>query len=244
MALISVKNLTFNYPGKCALSDVSFLIEPQTVTALVGPNGAGKSTLMRCMAGLNLPVQGSIFMDNLDVLNFPRAAHATMGYLPDAFGLYDDLTVEQCLRYYGMVHNVPRHALEDTLQSTAQSLQIVPHLNQAVGTLSRGQRQRLAIAQTLIHKPKVLLLDEPATNLDPEARQHLAQIFKDLQTSGVTLIVSSHILAELQEYCTHMLVLREGRIVAHSDIQSATKNMMDVYLATAGTATTTSETKA
>lgn len=232
MALISVNNLTFNYPGKCALKDVSFNIEAQTVTALVGPNGAGKSTLMRCMAGLDLPVHGDIMLDNLDVLNYPREAHALMGYLPDTFGLYDDLTVKQCLRYHAMVHNVPYQELESTIQSTAETLQIQPHLNQEVGTLSRGQRQRLAIAQTLINKPKVLLLDEPATNLDPEARRHLAQIFKDLQKSGVTLMVSSHILAELQEYCSHMLVLREGRIVAHCDVKSAEMNMMDVYLDT------------
>lgn len=233
MALISVNQLTFNYPGKCALSQVSFNIEPQTITALVGPNGAGKSTLMRCMAGLDLPLNGSIFLNNLDVLNFPREAHAMMGYLPDSFGLYDELTVEQCLHYHAMVHNIAPSEQKDSVQAVAKSLQILPHLNQAVGTLSRGQRQRLAIAQTIIHKPKVLLLDEPATNLDPEARQHLAEILKELGKSGVTLMVSSHILAELQDYCTHMLVLREGKIAAHCDVQSIEKSMMDIYLETA-----------
>lgn len=230
--LLLVNNLTYDYPGKRALNNVSFKIEPRTITALVGPNGAGKSTLLRCLAGLDLPLQGRINIDQIDVLNNPREAHALMGYLPDSYGLYEDLTVHQCLLYQAMAHSITKHLISNRIQETAEALEIQQHLNQEVGSLSRGQRQRVAIAQTLLHQPKLLLLDEPATNLDPEARHQLAQIFKNLAETGVTLLVSSHILAELEDYCTDMLVLREGKLMAQCNILSSTKAMMEVYLET------------
>lgn len=231
--MILVNDLTFDYPGKRALNNVSFKIEPHTITALVGPNGAGKSTLLRCMAGLEHPIQGNIKIAHLDVLNSPREAHALMGYLPDSYGLYDDLTVHQCLLYQAKAHYIPKNKIDKRIQESADALQIQQHMDQKVSTLSRGQRQRLAIAQTLLHKPKLLLLDEPASNLDPEARHHLAEILKNLGQSNVTLIVSSHILAELEDYCTHMLVLRGGKLMSHCEIQSSSKSMMEVYLETA-----------
>lgn len=231
--MITIQNLTFDYPGKRALQHVSFTIEPGTITALVGPNGAGKTTLMRCLAALDTPSSGKIFINKLDVLEFPREAHKIMGYLPDFYGLYDDLTVEQCLRFYAMAQEIPKEEQAKAVKTVAERLQIIDQLSQEAGTLSRGQRQRLAIAQAIIHHPKVLLLDEPASGLDPEARQHLSQLLVLLAEEGITMLVSSHILSELEDYCSHMIILREGCLVKHCAIDESSKSMVDTYLETA-----------
>ena len=212
---IAVENLSFEYPGVRALSEVSFRIEPASVTALVGPNGAGKSTLLRCIAGLDRPLQDSIELAGVDVLEQPRRAHRRLGFLADFYGLYDALSVRQALTYMAAAHGVPERDIVGTVQRTAQRLEIDDLLERRCGELSRGQRQRVAIGQALVHAPPVLLLDEPAAGLDPEARHALARLFTRLRGEGMTLLVSSHILAELDEYSSHMLVLRGGRMIEH-----------------------------
>ena len=214
-----VEGLRFEYPAVRALEDVSFALERGSVTALVGPNGAGKSTLLRCMAGLETPVLGAISIDGIDVLDAPREAHRRLGYLSDFFGVYEALTVRQCLAHAAAIH---RDAAPGDVERTAARLGLADRLDVAAGTLSRGLRQRLAIGQAIIHAPRLVLLDEPAAGLDPEARASLAALFRDLRASGMTLVVSSHILAELEEYSTHMLVLRAGRIVEHRAREAAT----------------------
>ena len=212
---IAVENLSFEYPGVRALSEVSFRIEPASVTALVGPNGAGKSTLLRCIAGLDRPLLGSIELAGVDVLEQPRRAHRRLGFLADFYGLYDALSVRRALTYMAAAHGVPERDIVGTVQRTAQRLEIDDLLERRCGELSRGQRQRVAIGQALVHAPPVLLLDEPAAGLDPEARHALARLFTRLRGEGMTLLVSSHILAELDEYSSHMLVLRGGRMIEH-----------------------------
>jgi ABC-2 type transport system ATP-binding protein len=210
-----VASLGFEYPGVRALDGVSFDMARGTVTALVGPNGAGKTTLLRCLAGLEVPIEGSIEVAGVDVLESPREAHRKLGYLSDFFGVYDALSVSQCLWHAGAVQGVAEAALPAAVERAAARLGIADRLGQAAGSLSRGLRQRLAIGQAIIHSPEVLLLDEPAAGLDPEARHALAGLFQLLQAQGMSLVVSSHILAELDEYSTHMLVLRGGRVVEH-----------------------------
>ena len=212
---IAVDKLSFEYPGVKALSEVSFRIEPASVTALVGPNGAGKSTLLRCIAGLDRPLLGSIELAGVDVLEQPRLAHRRLGFLADFYGLYDALSVRRALTYMAAAHGVPERDIAGTVQRTAQRLEIDDLLERRCGELSRGQRQRVAIGQALVHAPPVLLLDEPAAGLDPEARHALARLFTRLRGEGMTLLVSSHILAELDEYSSHMLVLRAGRMIEH-----------------------------
>lgn len=212
---IAVRNLSFEYPGVKALSDVSFRIEPASVTALVGPNGAGKSTLLRCIAGLDRPLLGSIELAGVDVLEQPRLAHRRLGYLADFYGLYDALGVRRALSYMAAAHGVAERDIARTVERTAKRLEIDELLERRCGELSRGQRQRVAIGQALVHAPPVLLLDEPAAGLDPEARHALARLFTRLRDEGLTLLVSSHILAELDEYSSHMLVLRGGQMIEH-----------------------------
>lgn len=218
--MIRVEHLIFDYPGHRALDDVSFEIAPRTITALVGPNGAGKSTLMRVCSGLERPFAGRVRLQDIDVHESPREAHQRMGYLPDFFGLYDDMTVRQCLEYRAAAQGVAKHKQCDAVDVAASRMQLTDRLSQRAGELSRGLRQRLAIAQATIHNPIFVMLDEPASGLDPEARIGLAGALKTLCAEGMTIIVSSHILAELDDYSTHILMIRDGRIVQHGPLST------------------------
>ncbi len=220
-AVIDVRDLVFDYATARALFGLSLTIEPGTITGLVGPNGAGKTTLLRCIAALDTPFSGSVMVDGLDTTEHPRDVHRRIGYLQDFFGLYDELTVRQCLRHHAMAHGVPGAGREDRIVDTAQRLDLGDRLDQEAGKLSRGLRQRLAVAQAIIHRPKVLLLDEPASGLDPEARSGLSELMVALSDEGITIVVSSHILAELEDYSTHMMILRQGRITRHCPIGEA-----------------------
>jgi len=213
--MITVDDVCFEYPGKRALNHVSCSIQPGTITALVGPNGAGKTTLLRCIAALDEPFSGKIEINGIDAVEHPRRIHQQIGYLSDFFGLYNTLTVQQCLLFNARIQQVDERLLNEKVQLAANRLDLTQYLNVRAGTLSRGLRQRLGIAQAIIHEPCLLLLDEPASGLDPEARVGLSRLFLSLRDQGMTLIVSSHILAELEDYCTHMLLIRDGRILQH-----------------------------
>ncbi|MDO4724750.1 MAG: ABC transporter ATP-binding protein [Comamonadaceae bacterium] len=221
MALIEIDQLVFEYPGHRALDGVSLRLERGSVTALVGPNGAGKSTLLRCMAGLERPLSGQIRIDGVSVIDAPRQVHRKLGYLSDFFGLYEGLRVRQCLAYAALAVGVARQQLPERVAQVAQAMDLTALLQRRPSELSRGQRQRLAIGQAIIHSPQVLLLDEPASGLDPQARSSLAALFRRLQAQGMTLLVSSHILSELDEYSTHILSIRQGRIVSHEDLRAS-----------------------
>jgi len=203
----------YEYPGLRALDNLDFSIPAGAITALVGPNGAGKSTLLRCLAGLDRPLAGTITVADVNVLDSPREAHRRIGFLSDFFGLYNELTVQYGLTYIARTRGLP--ADSPRILETARHLELLPLLEHKAGNLSRGQRQRLAIAQAIIHQPHVLLLDEPASGLDPEARHTLGALFRSLREQGMTLLVSSHILSELDEYATDVLILDAGRVVAH-----------------------------
>ncbi len=218
--MINVDRLIFEYPNLRALDEVSFHIPQGSITALVGPNGAGKTTLLRCMAALEQPVSGDIRINNIDVLEHPRECHRIIGYLSDFFGLYDRLTVRQCLHYVARAQGIAEEDCAAAIARVSKGLHITDRLDVLAGTLSRGLRQRVAIAQAIIHSPRVVLLDEPASGLDPEARHELAELFLELQQQGMTLLVSSHILAELEAYSTDMLVLREGKIIEQVTIKA------------------------
>ncbi|MDJ0946657.1 MAG: ABC transporter ATP-binding protein [Kiloniellales bacterium] len=216
--MLSVEHLSYDYPGTRALQDVSFGLTPQSITALVGPNGAGKTTLLRCMAALAEPIAGRVLLEGQDVHEEPRESHKAMGYLSDFFGLYDHLTVQQCLRHRAAAQGVASGRRAELVARAAQRTDLDDRLRQPAGALSRGLRQRLAIAQAILHEPRFLLLDEPASGLDPEARQRLSELLLKLRDEGMTLIVSSHILAELRDYSSHMLILRDGRLVHHGPV--------------------------
>lgn len=213
--MIKVTDLIYEYPDKRALHNLSLDIGKGEICALVGPNGAGKTTLLRCLAALELPFSGTVNIDGTVTHEDPRLIHRKVGYLSDFFGLYDELTVAQCLTYIAWCHKVEPSEVASTVDWAIGKLGLTKYQNAKAGTLSRGLRQRLAIAQSILHKPRVLLLDEPASGLDPDARSQLSGFLKSLQRSGMTIIVSSHILAELEDYCTSMLVIDGGKILDH-----------------------------
>ncbi len=218
-AMISVRDLVFEYPTTRALHGVSFDVNAGSITALVGPNGSGKTTLLRCLAALERPYAGRVVVDGIDVAENPRRVHRRLGFLPDFFGLYDALTVAQCLTFAARSHGIGARAARAAVEKAAQRVDLSDRMGDAAGTLSRGLRQRLAIGQVIVHEPSVLLLDEPASGLDPEARRSLSTLLLDLQSQGMTLMVSSHILAELEDYSSQMLIMKEGRLTGGDPIQ-------------------------
>ncbi|MDD3445765.1 MAG: ABC transporter ATP-binding protein, partial [Zavarzinia sp.] len=169
---------------------------------------------------LELPYAGRVRLDGIDVAEEPRKARRLLGFLDEFFGLYDDLSVMQCLRYWAAAHGVDGDGA-DVARATAARLGLDDRLGERAGSLSRGLRQRLAIAQAIIHKPRILLMDEPASGLDPEARASLAELILGLRAEGMTIVVSSHILSELEDYSSHMLIVDRGRIVDHAPIGGA-----------------------
>jgi len=217
--MIEVEDLVYEYPTARALKGVSLTVPDQTITALVGPNGAGKTTLLRCLAALEDPYSGKVVIDGMDTTHSPREIHARMGYLPDFYGLYDDLTVRRCLTYAARSHSIAGDAAPAAVAKAAQRVGLTDRLESKAGELSRGLRQRLAIGQSIVHEPKVLLLDEPAAGLDPQARRDLSTLLIALRDGGMTLVVSSHILAELEDYCTEMIIIENGLIAGGKAIK-------------------------
>jgi ABC-2 type transport system ATP-binding protein len=217
--MIGIQDLIFEYPGHRALHSITLSVEQEAITALVGPNGAGKTTLLRCMAALETPYAGRVIIDGLDTRDAPRAVHARLGYLPDFFGLYDALSVRRCLYYAARAHGIATGAATGAVEAAAARVGLADRMEQAAGALSRGLRQRLAIAMALVHRPSVLLLDEPAAGLDPQARRDLSRLLLSLRADGMTLVVSSHILAELEDYSDRMIIVDHGRIAGGETIR-------------------------
>jgi ABC-2 type transport system ATP-binding protein len=217
--MIDVKDLVYEYPTMRALKGVSLTVADGTITALVGPNGAGKTTLLRCLAALEDPYSGTVTVNGLDTKVSPREIHAALGYLPDFYGLYNDLTVRQCLRYAARSHGIVPALTAAAVQKAAGRVELLDRMESKAGELSRGLRQRLAIGQAIVHEPSVLLLDEPAAGLDPQARRDLSTLLIALRDQGITLVVSSHILAELEDYCSEMIIIEDGRIAGGKAIK-------------------------
>jgi ABC-2 type transport system ATP-binding protein len=231
--MIEITDLVFDYPGHRALHGVSLSIAASAITALVGPNGAGKTTLLRLMAALETPYDGRVTIDGLDTRQQPRAIHERLGYLPDFFGLYDALSVRRCLFYAARSHGIGSGEAKGAAEAAAARVGLADRMEQPAGALSRGLRQRLAIAQAIVHRPRVLLLDEPAAGLDPQARRDLSRLLLELRDDGMTLVVSSHILAELEDYSDRMVIVDNGRIAGGESIALKGGNRLRVTLAQA-----------
>ena len=217
--MIEVRDLIYEYPVQARAGGLTLTVARDTITALVGPNGAGKTTLLRCLAALEPPYSGSVTIDGLDTSQSPREIHARLGYLPDFYGLYDALSVRRCLTYAAWSHGIAPALTPAAVEKAARGVGLLDRLETPAGELSRGLRQRLAIGQAIVHEPKVLLLDEPAAGLDPQARRDLSTLLLALREGGMTLVVSSHILSELEDYCSEMIIIEDGRIVGGKAIK-------------------------
>jgi ABC-2 type transport system ATP-binding protein len=229
--IVSTENLVFDYPAKRALFGIDLAVKEGGITALVGPNGAGKTTLIRCLVGLATPSAGKVMFAGIDVALAPRAAHRDMGYLPDFYGLYEELSVRALLEHGAEMRGIDRADARRRAVETAEQLDIKDRLDDKVSSLSRGLAQRAAIARAIIHTPKFLVLDEPAAGLDQDARVRLSALFRRLRDGGMTLLISSHILAELEDYCSDMIIIQDGRVV---DIDTSEGRPVTVEIELAG----------
>lgn len=216
---VQIDSLRKTYGSFTALDDVTFTIPSGAVLALAGPNGAGKTTLMKIISGLAASNAGTVMIGDLNVNEQPREAHKYLGFLGDFFGLYDDLTVREFLEYSARTYAIENPKRNEVINSLIEKCHLSHKADSQIKALSRGLRQRVGIARTLINDPPLILLDEPSAGLDPEARNDLQNLFKELGAEGKTLIVSSHILTELEDYCTHVALLNKGQLVSFGEIR-------------------------
>jgi len=223
--MITVEGLTKIYGSRTALDHVSFEVPKGEIFGFVGPNGAGKTTTLRILAALLEPTAGRALVDGADVIEHPNLVHERLGYMPDFFGVYDQLTAGEYLDFYAACYRQPKARRKKIADDLLELVGLTDRRDQAVDTLSRGLKQRLCLARALVHDPAVLLLDEPASGLDPRARVEMREILKELQTMGKTIIISSHILPELTELCTMIGIIDQGRMRATGPVQEVIRQL-------------------
>jgi ABC-2 type transport system ATP-binding protein len=212
--VITVENLTKTYGTRSALDHVSFEVPEREIFGFVGPNGAGKTTTLRILAALLEPTEGRALIGDADVSRDRDKVHSRIGYMPDFFGVYDQLTVGEYLDFYAACYRQPKQRRQKIVDDLLALIGLTERKDQLVDTLSRGLKQRVCLARALVHDPAVLLLDEPASGLDPRARVEMREILKELRGMGKTIIISSHILPELTELCTMIGIIDHGRMRA------------------------------
>ena len=211
---VETSGLTKRYGNLVALGGLDLNIPIGSVYALIGPNGAGKTTAFQILATLLEPSSGEAYIFDIDPITHPYEARRVFGYMPDFFGVYDDLKVSEYLLFFAAAHKIPA-IRRDKIASDLLELVELSHKKDAfVDSLSRGMKQRLGLARALVHDPKLLILDEPASGLDPRARVELRELIKQLQRMGKTVLISSHILLELEEVCDHVGILEAGQLLA------------------------------
>ncbi|GIO26281.1 ABC transporter ATP-binding protein [Ornithinibacillus bavariensis] len=218
--MIETVNLTKKYGSFTALDSLNLKIEKGTVFGFVGHNGAGKSTTFSILSTLLAPTSGTAYVNGYDVTREPKKVRNHIGYMPDFFGVYDQFKTVEYLDFYGASYGIPKHEREILIPQLLELVNLSHKKNEYVDVLSRGMKQRLCLARSLIHDPEVLILDEPASGLDPRARIEMREILKELKSMGKTILISSHILPELAEMCDEIGVITNGRLVASGSVTS------------------------
>jgi ABC-2 type transport system ATP-binding protein len=223
--IVSTRNLTKRYDGQLALVGVDLDVAPGEIFGLVGPNGAGKTTMMRILATLLAPSAGQAMICGIDVDAEPIEVRRRIGYMPDFYGVYDDLRTWEYLDFFARCYGVPPARREPMIGELLEIVGLTEKRNAYVESLSRGMRQRLCLAHTLVHDPQLLILDEPASGLDPRARVEVREILRTLKDMGKTVLVSSHILPELGELCTSVGIIDHGRMVRAGRIDEIERSL-------------------
>ena len=220
--VIDTRQLIKQFDDYVAVSEVNLQVREGEVYGLIGPNGAGKTTLIRLLAMAEDPTLGDIYIDEKQVIR----AHPNpdikrrIGYLPDDFPLYDDLSVQQYLEYFGQLYYLKPEALRQRIVEVISLVQLENKRHSSIRALSRGMKQRLSLARTVIHRPRLLLLDEPVSGLDPIARVEYCKTIKRLQQEGITILISSHILSDLEDFCSNIGIMERGRLVESGQLNS------------------------
>ena len=223
--MLKIEDLKKNYGSFPALKGLSLEIPDGALHGFVGPNGAGKTTTMRILATLMKPTSGTAYVDGTDVVKDGQKARKLVGYMPDFFGVYDSLKCWEYLDFYARCYRI---GAEDRKRMTRQLLELVQledKENEYVDALSRGMKQRLCLARSLIHDPKLLILDEPASGMDPRARAEMKGILRTLREMGKTVLISSHILPELAEMCDSLTILDHGELVFSGSVEALNDKM-------------------
>jgi ABC-2 type transport system ATP-binding protein len=234
--VVSVKNLWVRYGKLEAVRGISFNIPRGEVFGFIGPNGAGKSSTIRVLASLQTKYDGMALINGVNVRQNPDQVREMMGYMPDFFGVYDDLTAREYLHFFAAAYRIPRRRRNAIVDDVLQLTDLTHKIDAPVDSLSRGMKQRLALARVLLHDPDLLLLDEPASGLDPRARIEVRELLKALREMGKTILISSHILHELAQLCTRIGIIEAGKIVAEGSLddifrQLALRRVIHVQLA-------------
>jgi len=224
--MISIRDLRVDYDRLCAVRDVTFSVAAGEVCGLIGPNGAGKTTVMRAIMGLVEPTYGSIEVAGVDMRERPRDGFRHIGFMPDQPPLYDDLTCGEFLDLFAASYGVPAGSRDSVCGAALEQVGLTAKADTLTAELSRGMRQRLMIAKTLLPDPQVIILDEPASGVDPQGRSDLKNMVRDLARRGRAVLVSSHILSELQEFCTSVAIMERGRLVVGGAVGDVARQVM------------------
>ncbi|WP_226681662.1 ABC transporter ATP-binding protein [Sutcliffiella horikoshii] len=217
--MIETINLTKKYGKFTALDSLNLKVEKGTVFGFVGHNGAGKSTTFSILSTLLAPTSGTAFVNGYDVTKYPKMVRKYIGYMPDFFGVYDQFKTDEYLDFYGASYGIPLEERKKLIPQLLELVNLTDKRDAYVDVLSRGMKQRLCLARALIHDPEVLILDEPASGLDPRARIEMREILRELKSMGKTIMISSHILPELAEMCDEIGVINGGKLVATGRVE-------------------------
>jgi ABC-2 type transport system ATP-binding protein len=237
---IRVRHLWHRFGKNEVLRDVSFDVAEGEIFGFIGPNGAGKTTTIRIMATLLEPIAGKVEIDGFDVTVDPQQVRKVIGYMPDHAGVYERLTVREYLEFFADAYKVPTAGTTYAVVDAVMELtDLVKLRDKLVATMSKGMKQRLQLARTLLHDPKVLVLDEPASDLDPRARIEIRDLLVELRSMGKTIFLSSHILTELADICTSVAILEQGRLVAAGPISEIARRLEAAHATAMATATAT-----
>jgi ABC-2 type transport system ATP-binding protein len=218
--MIEIRGLTKRYGKLTAVDNLWLTVERGDALGFIGPNGAGKTTTITMLATILKPDAGTALVNGHDVLQEPEAVRAAVGYMPDFFGVYDDMQVWEYLDFFAAAHRVPRRQRAGLIGDVLELTDLADKRDQSVNALSRGMTQRLCLAKTLVHDPEVLLLDEPASGLDPRARIEVRELLRELCKMDKTILISSHILPELAGLCNKIAIIEQGRLVTAGTVDA------------------------
>lgn len=225
--MIRVQDLKIHYGEFVAVDNLSFAVKKGTVYGLIGPNGAGKTTTIKAIATLLEPTYGEILVDDMSVLHEPENARRALGYMPDFPPVYDDLRVEEFCDLFAHAYGLTSGRRLEKVDEALARTHLLDKRREFCKSLSRGMKQRVLLAKTLVHEPSVLLLDEPGANLDPKARIELRKLLRELADEGKTILLSSHVLTELQDLCDEIGIMRNGRMAVSGSIDEITRRRND-----------------
>ena len=223
--MLEVKNLRKIYAGLTAVKGISFNLQPGDIFGFIGSNGAGKTTTIRMIATLLEPTSGTATLDGFDVVDQPMEVRRRIGYMPDFFGLYDDVKVWEYLDFFASIYQVPARERPGVIDNVLELTDLTVKKGAFVQSLSRGMQQRLCLARCLVHDPRLLLLDEPASGLDPRARAELKELIAELGRMGKIVIVSSHILPELADFCNCVGIIERGELLAFGGVNEIVRGI-------------------